>query len=137
MFLETKKGIIKRGLLKAEKGAPAPISGVVETVLKKLGLERRYKESQIPAFWEKWVGEAISQHTKPYRVVNKKLVVYVDSSVWLDQLNRYYKTWILKRVQTALGKELIGDIHFKVGEAPKEAEKGVKKEGKKGASKRD
>lgn len=106
--------------MKAEKRDSLPIGNVMDGVLKKLGLDRRFKESQIAAQWKSWVGDAISRHSHPYRVVNKKLVVYVDNSVWLNELNRQYKIWILKKIQTVLGKELIQDIHFKIGEPPQE-----------------
>lgn len=106
--------------MRAQKEAPAPIGEVVEALLKKLGLERRFKESQISFQWRNWVGNSIAAHAKPYRVVNQKLVVYVDNSVWLSELSRHYKTWILKRIQTSLGAGIVKEIIFKVGEVPLE-----------------
>lgn len=97
---------------------PVPMSGVVDGVLKKLGLARKFQESQIKADWTKWVGDSVAQHTTPYRVINKKLVIYVDNSVWLAELNRFYKKTILRRVQKEVGKDLIEEIIFKIGEAP-------------------
>ena len=114
--------------MKPQKEGPKAINGVMESVLKKLGLETRFKESQVAVHWKSWVGDSIANHTQPYRVVQKKLVVYVDNSVWLTELNRYYRTWILKRIQTVLGKEIIRDIHFKIGEIPAEPENKEKME---------
>lgn len=120
--------------MRAQKEAPAPIGEVVEALLKKLGLERRFKESQISFQWRNWVGSSIAAHAKPYRVVNQKLVVYVDNSVWVSELTRHYKTWILKRIQTALGDGVVKEIIFKVGEAPlEEPKEGMKFRGKTGS----
>jgi len=41
--------------------------------------------------------------------------VNVDSSVWLDEIVRYRRKDILTRLQTALGRELIQRISFRVG----------------------
>ena len=108
--------------MKAQKEEVEAIGGVIGKVLKKLGLETRFKESQVATHLKSWVGDSLAKHARPYRVVNKKLVVYVDNSVWLTELSRYYKIWILKRIQTALGKEIIKEIHFKIGEVPTEPE---------------
>lgn len=105
---------------KTRKEGPAPIAGMLQKVLKKLGLENRYRESQIKVDWEKWVGPSVAAHAVPYRVVNKKLVVYVDNSVWLAELNRFYKGMILRKIQGEVGGDLIKEIHFKIGECPKE-----------------
>jgi len=99
---------------------PQPIEGIVSSVIKKMGLETRFKETQILKLWKDWVGALVARHALPYRVVNKKLVVYVDNSTWLEELNRYYKTWILKRIQTALGKGIVEEMIFKIGEKPEE-----------------
>ena len=106
--------------MKAEKRESLPIGAVMDGVLKKLGLDRRFKESQIADQWKVWVGEPIAKHCQPYRVINKKLIVYVYNSVWLTELTRHYKIWILKKIQTVLGKDIIQDIHFKIGEPPQD-----------------
>lgn len=102
------------------KQSPKQVQGVVQEVLKKLGLDRKFKESKIKADWEKWVGVSIAQHAIPYRVINKKLVIYVDNSVWLAELNRFYKFLILKRVNQEIGNDLVEEVIFKIGEAPRE-----------------
>lgn len=100
-----------------------PLSGILDGVLKKLGLERRVQESRILRDWETWVGPSIAQHAVPYRVINKKLVIYVDNSVWLAELTRFYKHKILQRIHKEVGKELIEEVILKIGEIPKESDR--------------
>ncbi len=99
---------------------PIAISGLMNGVLKKIGLQRRFQESQIKKDWEKWVGPTIAKHATPYRVINKKLVIYVDNSVWLADLTRFHQRTILNRLQKEVGSNLITEIFFKIGEAPKD-----------------
>ena len=43
------------------------------------------------------------------------LFVSVDSSVWLDEIVRYRRHEILKRLQLAMGREMIQKISFRIG----------------------
>ncbi len=93
------------------------IEGVLNKVWKGLDIEKKKEEGKIWQYWRSWIGEEASKHTQPqFLTPQGKLVVNVDSSVWVDQLSRFGKEKILKNLNRYLGKDLIKEIYFRVGE---------------------
>lgn len=93
------------------------IKGVLNKVWKGLDIEKKKEEGKIWQYWRNWIGEEVSKHSKPqFLTPQGKLVVNVDSSVWVDQLTRFRKEKILKNLNRHLGKDLIKEIYFRVGE---------------------
>jgi hypothetical protein len=64
--------------------------------------------------WPSLVGSAAAVHTRPGRFVKGELVVFVDNSVWLSELQRYSKTDILERIQQRFGKERVQGLRFQL-----------------------
>ncbi len=95
---------------------PVRIGVVLESVLKKLGLDRRLREAKISQEWARIVGAKIAQHSKPVAVKGRVLFVNVDSSVWLSELRRFFKEKMLEQLHSELGEERIRDIRFRIGE---------------------
>ncbi len=93
-----------------------PISEILGRLLKKLGLERRAREARIALEWERLVGETIARHTRPVGVRGKTLLVNVDSSVWLAELDRYFKDAMLEKISSGLDGIRIDEIRFRIGE---------------------
>ena len=86
---------------------------VLQRLYPKLGLEERMSYTFILSAWEEIVGKAIALHAQPAGVVNRCLMVQVDSPVWLNELNNFSKMDILKRVKEK--NKNIKDIRFKIG----------------------
>jgi predicted nucleic acid-binding Zn ribbon protein len=99
-----------------------PIGEVLGKLLRKLGLERRTREARIALEWERVVGDTIARHSKPAGVRGKTLLVNVDSSVWLAELNRYFKDAMIEKIQAELGETRISDIRFRIGEIGEDAQ---------------
>ncbi|MCX6354034.1 MAG: DUF721 domain-containing protein [Candidatus Aureabacteria bacterium] len=95
---------------------PVRIGDVMESVLRKLGLERRVREAKISQEWARIVGAKIAQHSKPVTVKGRVLFVNVDSSVWLSELRQFFKEKMLEQLHRELGEERIQDIRFRIGE---------------------
>lgn len=93
-----------------------PIGEVLGSLLRKLGLERRAREARIALEWERVVGERIARHSKPVGVRGRTLLVNVDSSVWLAELDRFFKDAMLEKIRAELGEKPIRDIRFRIGE---------------------
>lgn len=93
-----------------------PIGEVLGRLLKRLGLERRAREARIALEWGRVVGETIARHSRPVGVRGKALLVNVDSSVWLAELDRYFKNAMLEKIRAELGEKRISDIRFRIGE---------------------
>jgi predicted nucleic acid-binding Zn ribbon protein len=81
-----------------------------------MGLAQKVKEAQIVRDWASIVGEAISRHCQPVSLNKGYLTVNVDSSPWLNELQRFSKGMILQKIQARVGERVIRDIRFRIGE---------------------
>lgn len=86
---------------------PVVLADVMAGVMKRLGLEDTHWISVLDEEWQAIVGEAVAKHTRPGRMEKKKLTVFVDSSVWLNELIRYGRQQILSNLQKKFGKDKI------------------------------
>ena len=93
---------------------PKRIRKILNATLRKLGLEKRIKECAILSFWNDAVGENIALHTKPVKVYDGRMTVLVESSSWTQELT-FLKSGIMERLNSTIGKKVIKDIYFKIG----------------------
>ncbi len=70
--------------------------------------------SRIFDLWAGAVGGAIADNAQPAAFKGRRLVVHVNSSAWLHQL-QFLKTDIIEKVNSALGKPLVDEIQFRIG----------------------
>ena len=97
---------------------PRRIRRILDATLRKLGLEKRIKECAILSFWNDAVGENIASHTKPVKVYDGRMTVLVESSSWTQELT-FLKSGIMERLNSTIGRKVIKDIYFKIGEIKK------------------
>jgi hypothetical protein len=93
---------------------PQRIKTVLKTTLRKLGLDKRIKECTVLPFWNDAVGETIALHTRPIKVSGGRMTVLVESPSWTQELT-FMKTRIIKELNSRIGKEIVKDIYFKIG----------------------
>jgi len=93
---------------------PKRIKRILNATLRKLGLEKRIKECAILSFWNEAVGENIASHTKPIKVYDGRMTVLVESPSWTQELT-FLKSGIMERLNSTIGKKVIKDIYFKIG----------------------
>lgn len=82
-----------------------------------LGTCRTQADADLTRIWEIWndaVGKTVSANAQPWAFKGTLLLVHVSSSAWLYQL-RFMKQTMLTQVNTALGRDMITDIKFKIG----------------------
>jgi predicted nucleic acid-binding Zn ribbon protein len=91
-----------------------PLSGVLQQVLRQYGLEHKFLEHRMTEAWEEVVGKTIAAHTLPETVRFKKLILRVDSSVWMQQLT-FYKKEMIQKINESFPTLKIEEIHFRVG----------------------
>ena len=72
------------------------------------------EEIQVFAHWSKAVGSEVTKHAKPTSFRNGILFAETAHSTWNMELSNR-KMVILKKLNDALGKPLVRDIHFRVG----------------------
>jgi len=97
---------------------PKRIRRILNATLRKLGLEKRIKECAILSFWNEAVGENIALHTRPVKVYDGRVTVLVESPSWTQELT-FLKSGIMERLNSTIGKKVIKDIYFKIGEIKK------------------
>ena len=92
------------------------IGSIISRLLSGAKWAEQVKDNRVFQIWNSVVGPAIAQHAQPSALRTGKLFVYVDSSAWLAQLDRYLKQSIIKRLNQKLGKKLVENIIFRSGE---------------------
>lgn len=97
------------------KSSPEHIKNIIGQVLGAQGLNLSEEQNKISSAWAKVVNKKILAHTKLGGIKKNKLVVSVDSSSWLYQLN-LEKERISKKLNKLLGKEGFLKIYFCLGE---------------------
>ena len=93
------------------------LGNVLQGILKKHNIFFDSEEQRLLDVWRKAVGAQISVQTRPDRLKRNILFVKVSSSVWMHQLH-ILKQDIIEKINELLGKELIKDVHFSIGEIP-------------------
>jgi len=86
---------------------------VVSSVLKSLRMDNRRAEAEIARVWNDIIDPAIAVHAQPVGIAKGTVFVDVDSSVWLDEIVRWHRKDILRRLQASFGREMIARISFR------------------------
>ena len=72
-------------------------------------LSKRLDNLDILDIWKELTGRQLQRYITESRVVNKNLVVKVNSSTLRNELS-YKKTELIEKINTKIGKEAIKDI---------------------------
>lgn len=70
--------------------------------------------TQICSLWNHAVGEVIAKNAQPAALKEKVLIVHVNSSPWIQQL-QFLKREIVEKINQASEQEILEDIKFKIG----------------------
>ena len=100
----------------ARKKSPEPIGSIVRDILSRLGMKDLMVSSRVFAVWSATVGQAIAGHAQPHSLREGTLIVHVDSSVWLAQLERFRKRQIREKLNRQLPQPMVKRIIFRIGE---------------------
>lgn len=90
------------------------IGNILCDVLSAFRMDPDLELTGIFSLWDDIVGEAVAKNARPAGFKGKILLVNVGSSVWIQEL-QYYKKDMIRKLNEALGKELVCDIKFKIG----------------------
>jgi len=93
------------------------LGNILQGILKKHNITIDSEEQRLLVIWNSAVGLQISAHTRPEKLKRNTLFVKVSSSVWMHQLH-ILKSDIIEKINTLLGKELVKNVHFFIGEIP-------------------
>ena len=84
-----------------------------ETFKRERGTETNESIQLVHSYWEVAVGSQIASHTKPTRILGKRLVVDVDGQEWRRELASMSRR-IANAVNRAVGTALLEDVDFRV-----------------------
>jgi len=102
---------------KGTHASPQKLGNILQDILKKHNISIDSEEQRLIEIWDRAVGLQISAHTRPEKLKRNTLFVKVSSSVWMHQLH-ILKNDIMEKINTLLGKELVKNVHFSIGEIP-------------------
>ena len=90
------------------------IGNVINGVIKQYRREPDFELKEVWQLWDAAVGETIAQNDRPAAFTGKLLIVQVNSSAWIHQL-QFLKKDLISKLNAALGKPLVDEIKFKIG----------------------
>ena len=90
------------------------IRNIIDKVLTSCRHDTNADLTEIWALWDNVVGQMIAENAQPAAFKGRILLVHVSSSIWIQQL-QFLKKDIILMVNSALKKDLVEDIKFKIG----------------------
>jgi len=87
------------------------LGDVLQKLFDAYGWTEKMDGVRITNSWEKVVGSIFAKHTTNMYVKNKKLFVFLDSSVLRNELYME-RTEIIKKLNSEIGKKVITEIIF-------------------------
>ncbi len=91
-------------------------------LLKEFEDNENVREAVVFAAWRKIAGESLSEHTIPFRLFNKHLIIAVADKMWKRHLETLSGQMIFK-LNSALGQAIVTFIEFRIDEATLDAER--------------
>jgi predicted nucleic acid-binding Zn ribbon protein len=88
---------------------------VIRNVFEGLSRGREGQEATLFEEWPRWIGKKASLHTKPVRIRDGQLLVYVDHPTWVYELRQQKRDALMKKIDRELGKGVVEKIDFKLG----------------------
>ncbi len=91
-------------------------------LLKEFEDTEEVREAVVFAAWRSIAGESLSEHTVPFRLFNKHLIIAVADKMWKRHLETLSGQMIFK-LNSALGQAIVTFIEFRVDEETLRAER--------------
>lgn len=87
---------------------------LIGLVMKEIGMGERLREEEVLSAWKEVVGDFISQHSTPRKLIDGVLQVRVLQPSMLYELDRTMRPEILRKLKARFGKT-VRDVKFRVG----------------------
>jgi predicted nucleic acid-binding Zn ribbon protein len=100
-----------------QKRQPRPIKELLKGAIEQISSGHRdsFTAEEIKKFWREAAGDEASRHSSPTRIRANKLIVSVDSPIWIYQLN-IKRDQIEKRLNKLLQRKEPVTIQLRAGE---------------------
>lgn len=93
---------------------PAPLATILQRAIQASRIDVDLDTHRLWQQWKDVVGAAIAENTRPEAIKGKLLLVNVSSAPWMQQL-QFLKPELIEKLNESFGKEVVGDIRFKIG----------------------
>ena len=100
--------------IRKKMSRPAPLGTTLQQAMEAARIDVDLDAYRLWQHWEDVVGQPIAQNTQPEAIKGNLLLVNVSSAPWMQQL-QFLKPELIEKLNEALGKDLVGDIRFKIG----------------------
>lgn len=91
-----------------------PLKDPLRNVIKKLGIQTDVALQDLLDHWPEVVGPQVAAHSRPGRLENKELMVYVTHPIWLQELQRFHFKTMQSNIQSRAGKSVIRSIRIQI-----------------------
>ncbi len=92
-------------------GKVVPFNTTLMSILDEFELRESFLSEKLRSIWKKIVGEIISTHSIPDRIFKNILFVFVDHSMYANELS-LMRDIILEGVNKEFGFEVINDVRI-------------------------
>lgn len=76
--------------------------------------QKKLQQYGLFAIWNEVVGARIAKHAQPERMMDTTLIVRVDHSAWMQEL-QMLKPDLLRKIHAHVAPKLIQDIRLEIG----------------------
>jgi predicted nucleic acid-binding Zn ribbon protein len=97
--------------MSARTNPPAPLARVLEEMLERKGLGAKLAQYGIFDDWEKLVGPALGEKTRPVKMMGNQMVIEVEHSTWIQEL-QFLKPKLLQKIRQEFPGTKISDLRF-------------------------
>jgi len=94
---------------------PVRIADAISGAFQRLGLDSRYRQSEIWSVWSTVVGPQIARHAQPHAISHGRLIVHVTDPVWLHHLSMM-RPKVIPALNEALRASTVRELILRVGE---------------------
>ena len=88
------------------------VSDALKKLMPRLGLRERFDEGEIQRAWKEMVGDFLAAHSVPFRYADGIVHIRVLQPSVRYELERHWKTDILKKLRKRFGARTIRNIRF-------------------------
>ncbi len=88
----------------------SPVSEILQNVLQQLGLKKRLQEEEVMKVWSEIVGPFLAAHSEPLQLTHGSIYVRVIQPTIRYELDRVWKSTIIKKFQDRFGARVIRDL---------------------------
>lgn len=97
------------------RAKPEAVGDILDRLLKRLEIDKKIDEGKALELWPGSAGDRLARVTRASSVVRGRMTVECRSPAWANEC-RMLKPKLIEKLNASVGREVIKDLVFKVGE---------------------